>query len=195
MSHLRSREEVPRDRTAAQELRREITRNSQEISFNFWQEFEHIRATQRSRMEQERLQRERISTMMRDGQQEANQEAAALSRSISSQGLTLESVTLPPPLALTNPTRESALANTLTQVGRSLSPKFLGMRRTSQTSKAANKSKPKSQSEDVKARISPVSSNIPRAPPTSRATMVSTNTSNRPSPDISKIRLSTKPKK
>ncbi|XP_017038553.1 uncharacterized protein [Drosophila kikkawai] len=91
MSQRNPKVEVPRDLSLAQQLRREITRNSAEISLNFWQEFENIRATQRDRMNEERLRRERINTLMRDGQKEANKEAEALSRSISAQGM----ITLP----------------------------------------------------------------------------------------------------
>ncbi|KAH8325946.1 hypothetical protein KR067_010541 [Drosophila pandora] len=200
MSRLTSRDEVPRDRNLAQELRQEIHRHSQEISFNFWQEFEHIRSTQQRRMAQERLQRERINTMMRDGEEAANQEAEALSRSISTQGMTMESTMLPSANVTSEPQATAIVTNSLVQavrnVSQQMSPsvKRRSQPKSSQASKTS-KSKPKPKTESEASRISPASSNIPRAPPTSRATMVSPNISNRTSPDISKIRLANKPKK
>ncbi|KAH8335821.1 hypothetical protein KR074_007647 [Drosophila pseudoananassae] len=195
MSHLKSRDEVPRDRDLAQELRQEINRHSQEISFNFWQEFENIRSTQQRRMVQERLQRERINTMMRDGEEAANQEAEALSRSISAQGMTMESTMLPTPQPTTNVT--NSLVQAVRNVSQRMSP---SAKRRSQANprfqaSKVSKSKPKPEIESGSLRISPAPSNIPRAPPTSRATMVSPNISNRTTPDISKIRLANKPKK
>uniref|UniRef100_A0A6P4DX65 Uncharacterized protein LOC108037912 n=1 Tax=Drosophila rhopaloa TaxID=1041015 RepID=A0A6P4DX65_DRORH len=193
-----SREEIPRDRSLAQELQTEITRNSAEISFNFWQEFEHIRSTQRNRMVEERLQRERISTMMRDGQQEANQEAEALSRSISAHGMTVNSTNLPSP-SVAAP-GDSFLKNSLVQGVLNLSTRQNPtVKRKPQKQKfqsfKTNKSKPRAKSDDKATLPSPVPSNIPRAPPTSRATMITPNISNGVTPNISKLRLANKPKK
>jgi len=197
-----NRDEIPRDRSLVQELRSEINRHSAEISFNFWQEFEHIRSTQQNRMVQERLQRERISTLMRDGQQEANQEAEALSRSISAHGMTVNSTHLPSPSAAAAaavPTA-SLLKNTLAQgVKNRPNRPNTAVKRKPQKQKfqvtKTNKSKPRSKNEDQPTLPSPAPSNIPRAPPTSRATMITPNISNGATPNISKLRLANKPKK
>ncbi|KAH8413349.1 hypothetical protein KR009_010155 [Drosophila setifemur] len=197
MSRLKSREDVPRDMDMVQDLRREINRNSQDISFNFWQEFEHIRTTQRNRLENERMQRERISTMMRAGEQESTEEAEALSRSISAHGMT-RVLPLPSPLQI-EPTRPtSAIRNVVRNVASRLNP--TAVRRVQhkprfQMSKST-KSKARSNNEkEPPVQPSPVSLNIPRAPPTSRATMISSNISNRAIRDIAKYRLANKPKK
>ncbi|XP_016956574.1 uncharacterized protein LOC108029035 [Drosophila biarmipes] len=196
MSRTFNRDEIPRDRGLVQELRSEITRNSAEISFNFWQEFEHIRSTQQNRMVQERLQRERISTLMRDGQQEANQEAEALSRSISAHGMTVDSTHLPSISAPAAPTA-SRLENSLAQEFKNRTHRpSTAVRRKPQKQKfqatKTNKSKARPKNED---QPSPAPSNIPRAPPTSRATMITPNISNGATPNISKLRLANKPKK
>nr|XP_016932698.1 uncharacterized protein LOC108011953 [Drosophila suzukii] len=199
MSRMFNRDEIPRDRSLVQELRSEINRHSAEISFNFWQEFEHIRSTQQNRMVQERLQRERISTLMRDGQQEANQEAEALSRSISAHGMTVNSTHLPSPSAAAVPTA-SMLKNTFAQgVKNRPSRPSTAVKRKPQKQKfqvtKTNKSKPRPKNEDQPTLPSPAPSNIPRAPPTSRATMITPNISNGATPNISKLRLANKPKK
>ncbi|XP_017115536.1 uncharacterized protein LOC108138072 [Drosophila elegans] len=198
MSRMISRDEIPRDRSLVQELRSEISRHSAEISFNFWQEFEQIRSTQQNRLAEERLQRQRISTMMRDGQQEVNEEAEALSRSISAHGMTVNSTNLPSPLAAA-PTA-SLLKNSLVQEVRNLSTRQNpGFKRKPQKQKfqfsRTNKSKAKPKTEDEPTLPSPAPSHIPRAPPTSRATMVTPNISNGVTPNISKMRLANKPKK
>ncbi|XP_017004003.2 uncharacterized protein [Drosophila takahashii] len=198
MSRIFNRDEVPRDRSLAQELHTEIARSSAEISFNFWQEFEHIRSIQQSRMVQERLQRERISTLMRNGQQEANQEAEALSRSISAHGMTVNSTNLPSPSAAV-PTA-SLLKNSLAQgVKNRTNRATSGVKRKPQSQRfqatRTNKSKPRPKTDDEPTLPSPAPSNIPRAPPTSRATMVTPNISHGATPNISKLRLANKPKK
>ncbi|EDV58022.1 uncharacterized protein LOC6541105 [Drosophila erecta] len=196
MSRIIGREEISRDRGLAQDLRREITRSSAEISFNFWQEFEHIRSTQRNRMTQERLQRERITGLIRDGQEEASQEAEALSRSISAHGIT--STTLPAPLSAV-PTA-SMVKSSLIQGVKSLANRSSsGVKWKPPKQKfhapKSNKPKQKNESKEEPTLPSPAPSHIPSAPPPSRATMVTPNISNRVTPNISKYRLSNKPKK
>ncbi|XP_043662657.1 uncharacterized protein LOC122626451 [Drosophila teissieri] len=196
MSRMFNREEIPRDRGLAQELRSEITRNSAEFSFNFWQEFEHIRSTQRSRMVQERLQRERITTLIRDGQEEANQEAEALSRSISAHGIT--STTLPSALSAI-PTA-SMVKNSLVQGVKNVSNRTSsGVKRKSPKQRfqapKTNRPRQRNESEGEPTLPSPAPSHIPSAPPPSRATMVTPNISNGVTPNISKYRLANKPKK
>lgn len=196
MSQSINREEVPRDRGLAQELRSEITRNSAEISFNFWQEFEHIRSIQQNRITQERLQRERITTLIRDGQEEANQEAEALSRSISAHGIT--STTLPSPLSAV-PTA-SMVKKSLVQGVKNMSNRTSpGVKRKSPKQKfqspKPNRSKQRNETEGEPNLPSPAPSHIPSAPPPSRATMITPNISNGVTPNISKYRLANKPKK
>lgn len=156
MSRLTSRDEVPRDRNLAQELRQEIHRHSQEISFNFWQEFEHIRSTQQRRLAQEHLQRERISTMMRDGEEAANQEAEALSRSISTQGMTMESTMLPSANVTSEQQATTSVTNSLVQavrdVSQQMSPsvKRRSQPKSSQASKTSkSKTKPKTENQEA----------------------------------------------
>ncbi|EDW25440.1 GL26595 [Drosophila persimilis] len=95
MSEPGSSKDLPGAMEKAQVLRQEISRSSREISFNFWQEFERIRAVQMQRLLQERQERERISKLMVAANAEAHQLTEALSRSIVTQGVSLE--TLPQP--------------------------------------------------------------------------------------------------
>ncbi|XP_017056815.1 uncharacterized protein LOC108098434 [Drosophila ficusphila] len=198
MSRIFNRDEIPRDRNLAQEMRSEITRNSAEISFNFWQEFELIRSTQRNRMVQERLQRERINNLMRQGEHETNQEAEALSRSISAHGMTVNSTHLPSasPAVPTASLLKDSLAQGVRNISTRQNP---GIKRKPQKQKfqplKTNKPKPRAKTENEPGLPSPAPSNIPRAPPTSRATMITPNMSNGATPIISKFRLANKPKK
>ncbi|XP_017067074.2 uncharacterized protein LOC108105150 [Drosophila eugracilis] len=194
MSRIINPDQVPRDRSLAQELRSEINRNSAEISFNFWQEFELIRSAQRNRLAEEHLARERITTLMQDGQQEVNQEAEALSRSISAHGVT--STNLPSPSRAIADAAKSLVKSNLDQGVKNISNRSNpAVRRKTQKQKLLTiktKSKPKPKTDD---KPSPALSNIPRAPPTSRATMIAPNISNRVTPNTSQFRLAKKPKK
>ncbi|KAH8265063.1 hypothetical protein KR038_011246 [Drosophila bunnanda] len=187
MSEKLPKGEVPRDLTMAQEVRREITRNSAEISLNFWQEFENIRATQRSRMAGESLRRERINTLMRDGQQEANQEAEALSRSISAQGmitLPMASADEPPPPPLVNSIVEG-IKNMETQ------PKA-GTKKL-QNSKIKLKTKAKAASQPEK---SPTNPSIEASPSAVARISVATASTSKTTPSTSnKMRFNKKNKK
>ncbi|KAH8377259.1 hypothetical protein KR093_004576 [Drosophila rubida] len=80
-------EALPRDAHVVHALRRELNRNTRRISQAFWQEFEQIRSQQRDQLAQERNNRERITTLMRETNLEAQQQLEALSRSISSHGI------------------------------------------------------------------------------------------------------------
>ncbi|KAH8282761.1 hypothetical protein KR054_009619 [Drosophila jambulina] len=179
MSERIPKVEVPRDLSMAQELRREITRNSAEISLNFWQEFENIRSTQRNRLAGESLRRERINTLMRDGQQEANKEAEALSRSISAQGmitLPMASAADPPPSPLMNAIAEG-----------------MKLLKGSETDSNTNsKTKPKGDKKPGKS--SPTSTIPPKSSAASKLS-VATASSRKTTPSTSKMRMSKKNKK
>ncbi|XP_023173422.1 uncharacterized protein LOC111601175 [Drosophila hydei] len=87
MSKRATKNELPRDAHVMQVLRRELNRNSHQITQTFWHEFEQIRRRQRNQLIQERENRERLSLLMRDANLETQQQAEALSRSISSHGV------------------------------------------------------------------------------------------------------------
>lgn len=82
-----SKEEIPRDKHVVQALRRELNHNTQRISQSFWQEFEQIRNNQRNQLASETANRERITEIMNETNQEAQRQIDALSRSISSHGI------------------------------------------------------------------------------------------------------------
>ncbi|KAH8233975.1 hypothetical protein KR032_008861 [Drosophila birchii] len=186
MSQRITEVEVPRDLSLAQEVRREITRNSAEISLNFWQEFENIRDTQRSRMAGERLRRERINSLMRDGQQEANKEAEALSRSISAQGM----ITLPmasaddlPPSPLV-----SSIIEGIKKIESSTKP---GIKQV-KSSLSKLKTKPKAHNDSEKSSPAPVIK--PRFSAIANLS-VATASSTKSTPTSSKLRLKKKAEK
>lgn len=184
MSQIITKDEVPRDLTMVQELRREITRNSAEISLNFWQEFENIRATQRNRMAMESRERERISSLMRDGQQEANKEAEALSRSISAQGM----ITLPSALAAAPPApKPPPLMSSLVQGIKNMAPRpYVGLKRVPQKQRFQNlktKSKTKLETENEPSK--------PSTAPAKKARTLVTAKANKVSPATSKISSAT----
>ncbi|SPP81827.1 uncharacterized protein LOC117584108 [Drosophila guanche] len=81
--------------SSRKDLRQELSRASRQISFNFWQEFERIRAIQLQRLLQERQERKRINTLVSAADTETRQLTEALSRSILSQGKSLEAMPLP----------------------------------------------------------------------------------------------------
>ncbi|XP_022229824.2 uncharacterized protein LOC111079111 [Drosophila obscura] len=208
MSEPSSRKDLPREMARAQALQQEISRNSQEISFNFWQEFERIRATQLQRLMQERQERERINTMMVAADAEAHQLTEALSRSMVSQGTSLEAMPLP---ATTQehgsvckiPTQETsqflqrplrtglrnAVSSPIPQKPRAQIQRF----QMANKSKAPAKPNSKAVAKPAPARAP--SSRIASAPVTNRTTKISTNpskgaklSSSKTTPDVSKLR-------
>ncbi|KAH8388126.1 hypothetical protein KR200_002623 [Drosophila serrata] len=186
MSERLPKIEVPRDLSIAQEVRREINRNSAEISLNFWQEFEKIRATQRNRMVGERIRRERINNLMRDGQKEATKEAEALSRSISAQGM----ITLPMASAADPP--PSPLMNAIVEGIKTLTTQPKTGTKILKISKEELKTKSEADTEPEKSPKDP--SNKPSTSAVGRLS-VNTASSKKSTPNTSKMRLNKKTKK
>ncbi|BFF94857.1 uncharacterized protein DMAD_12382 [Drosophila madeirensis] len=92
-------------------LQGELSRDSQQISLNFWQEFERIRAIQLQRLLQERQERKRINTLVSAADAQTRQLTEALSRSILAQGKSLEAMPLPDTTTDTSiPTPEAKLS-------------------------------------------------------------------------------------
>ncbi|KAM8717922.1 hypothetical protein ACLKA7_004600 [Drosophila subpalustris] len=174
MSKRAVEDELPRDAHVVHALRRELNRNTRRISQTFWQEFEQIRSQQRDQLEQERRSRERIATLMRDTNLEAQQQLEALSRSISSHGIN--------PAAPSPCMRREvpALMPSPEQEERKSSPVQL------------TKNIPKSTKSAVKRRQPSASvqfPSLPRAPPSSRATIVASRPPTRSTPHTSKLKL------
>ncbi|KAH8293165.1 hypothetical protein KR044_007491 [Drosophila immigrans] len=174
-------DKLPRDAHVVQALRRELNRNTRRISQAFWQEFEQIRNQQRSQLAQEQSDRERISTLMRETNLEAQQQLEALSRSISSHGI---NPAAPSPCmrrelpAIMPPTEEPTL-----QLPSNLTRGTLSRR------------KPDARPPP------PTTPTLPRAPPSSRATIVPTSAASinrraqtKSRATIPKLKLAEKPK-
>ncbi|EDW12850.1 uncharacterized protein LOC6577441 [Drosophila mojavensis] len=184
MSKRSTQTELPRDAHVMQALRRELHRNSRQITQTFWQEFEQIRNRQRNQLIQERNHRERLSLMMRDANLETQQQAEALSRSISSHGV--NPIAPSPRMCRDAP----AIMPTAEEISKELknSPVF---KRPKSLANATNDSPLR--------QLPSTSSNMPRAPPSSRMTVIP-DTPNMRMParsgsTISKLQLASKPKK
>ncbi|XP_034473540.1 uncharacterized protein LOC117780951 [Drosophila innubila] len=186
-----SKDELPRDAQVVHALRRELNRNTRRISQTFWQEFESIRNQQRDQLEQERRSRERITTLMRDTNLEAQQQLEALSRSISSHGI---NPAAPSPRMQREVPSIMPASEEQPMPERKSSP---GPRAKSNTSNARATLKRRQPTSSVQFPAS--MPHLPRAPPSSRATIVPSNatpvrTSTRSTPYTSKLRLADKPK-
>ncbi|EDV99268.1 uncharacterized protein LOC6566910 [Drosophila grimshawi] len=158
-----SKGKVPRDVHLVMALRRELNRNSRQITQTFWQEFEQIRNQQRHQLVEERNNRESIAALIRDANQDAIQQAEALGRSISSHGI--------------NPVAPSPCM-------RREAPAIMPVEHKNDSTIHVQQVLPSSTS----------STYVPRAPPSSRATIPGIP-SIRTSPNLSKLQLSQKPRK
>ncbi|XP_064535461.1 uncharacterized protein LOC135426332 [Drosophila montana] len=195
MSRRPLKNELPRDAHVVQALRRELHRNSRQITQTFWQEFEQIRRHQRNQLSQERANRERISILMRDANLETQRQAEALSRSISSHGV---NPVAPSPRMRREPPAIMPTAAEITQELQS-SPIFK-RQRSSVESKASSDGPDRTPSSKSPSEQLPSTSfQLPRAPPSSRVTIEpgtpNMRTPPRNSPNISKLQLASKPRK
>ncbi|XP_068140981.1 uncharacterized protein [Drosophila tropicalis] len=219
MSEKSKKDHVPPDPNAMRRIQEEITRNTQEITYNFWQEFELVRNIQRRRLSQEQEMRDRINGLVRAIDDESNQQAEDISRSISVNGMTTlgsaMSITTTRPAAISpaedaeeihrviTPEIRQQLRNSLLGTGPATSshPVATQMQMAPQRRGSGNqRRRSKTAAKETSVSPSPaLSLNIPQAPPTSRATIVSAGNSrlpsNRTTPYMSKYQLAKKPKK
>ncbi|KAL7725965.1 hypothetical protein ACLKA6_016380 [Drosophila palustris] len=181
MSKRAVEDELPRDAHVVHALRRELNRNTRRISQTFWQEFEQIRSQQRDQLEQERRSRERITTLMRDTNLEAQQQLEALSRSISSHGINP---------AAPSPCMRREVPALMPSPEQEEQPPMPEERKSSPVQLPKNI--PKSTKSAVKRRQPSASvqfPSLPRAPPSSRATIVASRPPTRSTPHTSKLQL------
>ncbi|KRF98656.1 uncharacterized protein Dwil_GK28314 [Drosophila willistoni] len=220
MSKRSKKDHVPSDPNVMRRIQEEIARNTQEMTYNFWQEFELVRNIQRRRLSQEQEMRDRINGLVRTIDDESNQQAEDISRSISVNGMTTlgsaVSITATRPPAIypaedseeihrvITPEIRQQLRNSLLGTGPATSshPVATRMQMAPQRRGSGNQRRRSKAAAKVETSVLPspaLSLNIPQAPPTSRATIVSAGNSrlpsNRTTPYMSKYQLAKKPKK
>ncbi|XP_060656030.1 uncharacterized protein LOC132791205 [Drosophila nasuta] len=181
----KSIDKLPRDPQMVQALRRELNRNTRRISQSFWQEFEQIREQQRGQLAQEQSDRDRITTLMRETNLEAQQQLEALRRSISSHGIN--------PAAPSPCMRREQPAIMPATAEQTQETKDIPLQLATNRQKVAIKRR------QMDARPSATASpNLPRAPPSSRATIVPNSATSRAQTrsrsQFSKLKLGEKPK-
>ncbi|KAH8402949.1 hypothetical protein KR222_000709 [Zaprionus bogoriensis] len=199
MSRRPPKEEELRSLEVVQALRRELNRNTHRISQTFWQEFEQIRNHQRNQLSLERANRERITELMNETNQDTQRQMDALSRSISSHGI---NPLAPSPIMRRElpPSAESQHQQQLT------SESSVSSTRTSalvhkRRQKSSLRRKPMASNTSTQKTSSFDSTTLPRAPPASRVTIPAggvtppiLRTPPRNSPTISKLKLADKHK-
>ncbi|XP_030384544.1 uncharacterized protein LOC115631841 [Scaptodrosophila lebanonensis] len=189
--------DVPRDPAQFMMLKKEINRDTVEISQNFWKEFRSMRQNMNRRLIVESNQRQEIGTLVRTADEEAHQQAEALSRTISTYGMNSDgNPLLGSPrgtnkqthiqrtpeviLQLSNSLDQTNAADALLPAPNQESPKGTHMRMDEDRRSASpsySRFNSQAQSMANPSILSTASNQIPKAPPTSRVTLVSGNLS------------------